>query len=198
MVWGIRRAKERAGGGRRPGDPASSKPDKIFWNRGSGCRTGSTGTPVKVQRKAAVEELVESGDKGNGEDAMKALERICYHMAHDLRGPLRAIQGFSSCLMESYHDALNREGREQLDRISRASIRMEKLIQSLKEYGRLSQRKLVPRPVRLDRVMNAVISNLAAEVKATRARIEMRQPLPELWTSAALLEEILAHLLRNA
>jgi len=48
------------------------------------------GMPVKVQRKAAVEELVESGDKGNGEDAMKALERIC-HLKMPMKGGLEVL-----------------------------------------------------------------------------------------------------------
>jgi CheY-like chemotaxis protein len=129
---------------------------------------------------------------------MEALEQVCYHMSHDLRAPLRAIQGFSSCLTEGYGDVLNEEGREYLQRISGASTRLEKMVEGLRDFGQLSQRKLVPRLVKLERVLGGAIGGLAGEIRSCEAKIGVRQPLPQVWTSALLLEEILTHVLRNA
>src|SRR5206468_217905 len=68
---------------------------------------------------------------------IQSLESVCYHIAHDLRAPLRAMQGFTTMLMSDYARNLDARGEDYARRVAEAAARMDKLIQSLLDYGRL-------------------------------------------------------------
>jgi PAS domain S-box-containing protein len=86
------------------------------------------------------------------------LEAFSYSVSHDLRAPLRAIEGFASALKEDYGDALDETAGEYLQQIMIASTRMNRLVQDLLNYGRLSriemsQQKIAVKPL-LERVLH--------------------------------------------
>jgi len=72
----------------------------------------------------------------------KELEAFSYSVAHDLRAPLRAIDGFSQALLEDHRDSLNDEGKNYLDRVRAAAQRMGQLIDDMLQLSRISRSEL--------------------------------------------------------
>ena len=91
------------------------------------------------------------------------LEAFCYSVSHDLRAPLRGIEGFSRALEEDHADKLNLEGRDYLKRICAASHRMENLITDLLDLSRITRSKMNYKEVDL----SALVKNKALELQET-------------------------------
>ena len=72
----------------------------------------------------------------------KELENFCYSVSHDLKAPLRGIDGYSRLLLESYHECLDEEGRSFLQNVRAATKHMTCLIEDLLAYSKLERRKL--------------------------------------------------------
>lgn len=132
------------------------------------------------------------------QEANSQLEAFSYTVAHDLRAPLRGIQGFADALTEDCHDKLNESGRDYLQRISRAAGRMEQLINDLLAFGRMSRMELVPRAVELDDVLKQALVNLDAGIKQSNARIEIATRLPRVYANATACLQIFQNLISNA
>ena len=94
------------------------------------------------------------------EAAAAELEAFSYSVSHDLRAPLRAIDGFSLVLFEDHSQALNDEARGLLDRIRGASQRMAQLIDDLLDLSRLTRAEMVWRPVDIAALARAVATDL--------------------------------------
>ena len=90
------------------------------------------------------------------------LEAFCYSVAHDLRAPLRGIQGFSQALLEDYARVLDDTGRDYLTRVSSAAMRMSHLIDDLLTLSRISRAPLARVTVDLSSIARLVASELAA------------------------------------
>jgi PAS domain S-box-containing protein len=115
-----------------------------------------------TERKQALAEL--SAAKLAAEAANRELESFSYSVAHDLRTPLRAIDGFSQALTEDYGDRLDAEGRRYLARVRESAQRMAELIDDLLTLSRVTRSEL--RRGRVD------LSALAHTVLATLQRLE--------------------------
>jgi PAS domain S-box-containing protein len=96
------------------------------------------------------------------EAANKELEAFSYSVSHDLRAPLRSIDGFSQVFLEDYGATVPDEGREDLDRVHRATQRMERLIDDMLLLSRVTRREI--------HVQETDISALAADVAEELAR----------------------------
>jgi signal transduction histidine kinase len=81
------------------------------------------------------------------EEVMRELDGFAYTVSHDLRSPLRAMYGFSQALLEDYTRALDATGQDYAARIMESSKRMDRLIQDLLAYSRLSRAEIVLEPV---------------------------------------------------
>jgi len=90
----------------------------------------------------------------------KELEAFSYSISHDLRAPLRALDGFSQALLEDYGDRLDAEGQNYLQRIRAASQRMGQLIDDLLDLARLTRSEMQPAPVDLSNLAQQVVSDL--------------------------------------
>jgi light-regulated signal transduction histidine kinase (bacteriophytochrome) len=101
--------------------------------------------------KAANEQL----QIANGE-----LEAFCYSVSHDLRAPLRGLDGFSQALLEDYGDKLGNDGKNLLQRIRAGSQRMGQLIDDLLNLSRVSRSKLHREPVDLSGIATEVVAGL--------------------------------------
>lgn len=91
---------------------------------------------------AELERQVEERERTNAE-----LEAFSYSVSHDLRAPLRAIEGFASALKEDYGNQLDETAHDYLHEIITASTRMNRLVRDLLEYGRLSRIEIIPEAV---------------------------------------------------
>lgn len=129
----------------------------------------------------------------------KELEAFAYSIAHDLKAPLRGIDGYSRLLLEGYASRLDADGRAFLTHIRQGVSRMGMLIEDLLAYSRLERRALQSGPVELENLARSVVAERAAEIQARG--IELRLELPALTVRAADpdgLGQALRNLLDNA
>lgn len=108
------------------------------------------------------------------EAANSELRAFSYSVAHDLRAPLRAMEGFGTALLEECGEALNERGRDYLDRVVKGSTRMGDLIDALLRLAQLGQRAMREERIDLSRMAKEVASTLAqsAPERAVEWRIE--------------------------
>ena len=129
--------------------------------------------------------------------ANKELESFSYSVSHDLRAPLRAIDGFSAALAEDYSESLDARARGYLDRVRRAAQRMADLIDSL-----LKLAKVARTPITFARVdLSAIAQALAGELRESDPQRSVDvtvEPGLEAQGEPHLLQIVLANLLGNA
>ena len=130
--------------------------------------------------------------------ANQELESFGYSISHDLRAPLRAIYGFSQILASRHRLSLNEEGKQYMDYIVSASVRMEQLINDLQNYARLGKKSLEMRPVSLRSIVDAVYSDLKTELIEAGGDFAIVGDLPHLVADETLLRQIVANLLGNS
>ena len=128
--------------------------------------------------------------------ANKELEAFSYSVSHDLRAPLRIINGFADILVTDYHDKLDDEGKRLLDRIMNNTQRMGKLIDELINLARLSRKEMV----REETDMNKILSNVLEEQNLLwKAEIQVTMPLlPIVKADAGLIQQVWTNLISNA
>ncbi|RYY96655.1 MAG: PAS domain S-box protein, partial [Comamonadaceae bacterium] len=131
-------------------------------------------------------------------EANEELEAFSYTVSHDLRAPLRGLQGFAQAVQEDYAGRLDDQGRDYLGRIMAAARRMESLIQDLLAYGRLSRDELPLREVSLDAAVRVALDHLAGEIERRRAVVQVEGPLPHVRGHPVVLQQVLQNLLGNA
>lgn len=129
------------------------------------------------------------------EESNAELQSFAYSVSHDLRAPLRAIHGFSDALAEDYCERLDAEGQEYLAALSASADRMDRLIEDLLAYSRLSRSELSPHPVPLELAVEEALVLLPAEV---RSHVTVEKPLPCVLGHRPTLVQVLLNLLSNA
>lgn len=132
------------------------------------------------------------------DEANRALQAFGYSVSHDLRAPLRAIQGFAQALLEDNSEELDETGRDYTARIVAASNRMERLIQDLLAYSRLNQGDTDLRVVDLEGVIDEAASGLLDSLRARGGQIAVERPLPAVLAHAPTLTQVVTNLLGNA
>jgi signal transduction histidine kinase len=125
------------------------------------------------------------------------LESFSYSVSHDLRTPLRSIQGFAQILLEEYDDRLEAVGRDYLQRIVAAARRMDTLTEDILSYSRLSRAALELIPISLEDVVEEVLMQLEAEIRDKEAHVTVEKPLPQVMGHYATLVQVVANLLAN-
>jgi two-component system sensor histidine kinase/response regulator len=125
------------------------------------------------------------------------LEAFNYSVSHDLRAPLRPLDGFCSVLLEDYADALDDKGRDYLRRIRAAARRMGELIDDLLELSKVSRAAVRREAVDLAKLARAVVDELRANDPERDVVVEI-EPGLEAQGDARLLQILLENLLRNA
>ena len=127
------------------------------------------------------------------------LETFSYSVSHDLRAPLRAIDGYSRVLLEDHATQLDAEGVRSLNVIRANARRMGLLIDDLLEFSRLSRKELVTAQVDMAALARAAADDLRREpeLAAANATIDIG-PLPPARGDAGLLQQVWANLIGNA
>ncbi len=94
------------------------------------------------------------------ENSNKELEAFAYSVSHDLRSPLRSIEGFSLALLEDYSGKLDGRGVDYLNRVRNATIRMGQLIDDLLKLSRVTRSDMNREPVNLSSIMHTIAESL--------------------------------------
>jgi PAS domain S-box-containing protein len=131
------------------------------------------------------------------EAALAELESFSYSVAHDLRAPLRSLDGFSRILIDDYGERLDETGRGHLLRISAASRRLDRLIENLLKLSRISQSRMERIPVNLSGVAREVAIALQAAQPGRAAEFVIERGLRAVG-DPVLLRALLENLLGNA
>lgn len=129
--------------------------------------------------------------------ANQELESFAYSVSHDLRAPLRSIDGFSRILMERYSSRLDEAGTGYLVRVRKAAGRMGELIDALLKMSRVTRGELKTERVNFSRMAAEVLEELRADDSGHQPQVQVE---PDLFVDgdAALLRNLLYNLLGNA
>ena len=130
-------------------------------------------------------------------EAVAQMEEFSYTVSHDLRGPVRAMHGYATAVLEDFSDRLDSRGREYLERIIRGSNRMDKLIHDVLIYSRLAQNQVELHRVSLNDVVREIIQQYP-EMNDPHAQIIIDKPLAPVWAHESSLVQAISNLMNNA
>lgn len=132
------------------------------------------------------------------ESKNRELETFTYSVSHDLKAPLRGIDGYSRLLLESYSGQLDAEGEDSLRTIRRAVQQMNQLIDDLLAYARLERRSLVPGRVDVAELLEEVIAERWDELQRRGLALTVEMPCQVVSADRDGLTQALRNLLDNA
>ena len=131
------------------------------------------------------------------EETISELEAFSYSVSHDLRAPLRAMQGYSHVLIEDFSDGMDEKAREYIRRILTASERLDQLIQDVLTYSRFTRGDIEVSRVNLEPLVNDIVQQYPA-LQAPRAEVEIHTPLLPVAGHMGSLTQCISNLLTNA
>ncbi len=132
------------------------------------------------------------------EEINEQLKDFVFTVSHDLKAPLRAIQGYADALLEDYKDKLDAPGLVNIERIATAVQRLDTMIQDLLAYSRLSSEQIVIEPVDLEKIIGETIEGLKTEAALKNARFSVEPNLPSAGAHNSILQQVVENLILNA
>ncbi len=132
------------------------------------------------------------------EETVKSLEGVLYHVAHDLRAPLRVMAGFTQILLDSVKSRMDQQGVEAANRIIASARRMDQLIMDLLEFGRLGHIKISLERVDLGHQIGLVLRQLERGIQARQALVDVVWSMPAVRADPEILRLVLMNILNNA
>jgi PAS domain S-box-containing protein len=131
------------------------------------------------------------------QETNKELEAFSYSVSHDLRAPLRSVNGFAEMLRERYKDQFDEEGLRLLGRITNGAQKMGILIDELLALSRLGRKALQISDVNMTEIVHSVLEELNTHNELADYSIEI-SALPNAACDTALLRQVWVNLLSNA
>ncbi|MBU0622321.1 MAG: PAS domain S-box protein [Gammaproteobacteria bacterium] len=131
------------------------------------------------------------------EEANKELEAFSYSVSHDLRTPLRAIDGFSHILLEDYSDKLDDEGKRLLNVVRDNTCRMGQLIDDILKFSRAGRLELNFSEIDMEHLAHFVFEELQPSVTNSKLQMEIEH-LPPARGDSAMMRQVFVNLLSNA
>ncbi|MEP6663930.1 MAG: PAS domain-containing protein, partial [Verrucomicrobiota bacterium] len=138
-----------------------------------------------VERTASLQETIEQ------------LEEFSYSVSHDLRAPLRAMQGYANAVLSDYGDQIGETGKDYLQRIINAGLRMDQLTQDTLAYSKVVRASMPRETVSLDKLVPEIIQHYP-QMHAARAEITVESPLLPVLGNEIWLTQAISNLLTNA
>ena len=135
-------------------------------------------------------------DKSAHESARES-DATTFTLSHDLRAPIRVVEGFTRIVKEDYGRLLDRVGNDHLDRVLGAAARMNLMIDALLTLARLSQQPLARQRVNLSQLAGYVVDDLRRSAPDRVAEVDI-EPGLSAWGDPTLLRLVLENLLGNA
>ena len=130
--------------------------------------------------------------------AVKELETFTYSVSHDLKAPLRGIEGYSRLLLDEHQAQLNEEGRQFLQNIRRAALQMGQLIDDLLSYSRLERRQFSRTRLDLELEVKTILAEFNHEIETHRVAVQIDLQCPFALGESEGLKLVLRNLIDNA
>jgi len=131
------------------------------------------------------------------EAANKELESFSYSVSHDLRAPLRAIDGFSRILFEDYVEKFDDEGKRLVNIIRGNTKKMSNLIDDLLALSRIGRKDIGHADIEMDKLVKAVFDEIKATTPEKKIQFNVK-PLPSARGDAGMIHQVFVNLLTNA
>ncbi len=131
------------------------------------------------------------------EGTNRELESFSYSVSHDLRAPLRAINGFSKILVDEYSKSIDDEGKRLIDVVAANAKKMSLLIDDLLRFSKLNRQSQKIETVDLNLVIGEIIQDVQLQY-TTEGIIKIPEPLPSVKADKALLRQALINIISNA
>ena len=148
-----------------------------------------------TERRRVATELQTRGEMLQA--ANKELEAFSYSVSHDLRAPLRHIDGYAALLSKSAGEALSDKARRYLQTISDSAKQMGQLIDDLLVFSRMGRQDMLRTTVNLDQLVKTVLHDLRLDLQGRTISWTM-QPLPNVLGDPAMLRQVFVNLISNA
>jgi PAS domain S-box-containing protein len=158
--------------------------------------TGSFGISRDITERKQAEEALQKSNY-QLEAANKELEAFSYSVSHDLRAPLRTIDGFSKAVVEDYGEVLPEEGREHLTRVRKAAQYMSQLIDDLLNLSRVTRAPMKSEVINLSKMAQGIIEELQRTQNERKVKF-INKPNLNVRGDSHLLQAVLENLLNNA
>jgi PAS domain S-box-containing protein len=131
------------------------------------------------------------------ETSNKELESFSYSVSHDLRAPVRAMNGFARILLDEHSQELSKEAREYLSIISESARQMGNLVDDLIEFSRLGRRPVYKTAVNTRDLLDSVLETLRPSFEGRNIELVIGE-LPEAYADPILLRQVFLNLVSNA
>ncbi len=128
----------------------------------------------------------------------KELESFTYSVAHDLKGPLREIEGFSSLLEKRFEEAGDPQVRHHIDIIRKSSLRLTHMIDALLKYSRLEQQDLPRTRFNVLEMISSLVIDRQSEIAGSTPQAKVNLPFADLYGEPVSIRQALVNLLDNA
>jgi signal transduction histidine kinase len=176
--------------------PLITAKGKHIWVHAIGSAEMEDGMAVRL--KGAIQDIT-AGKQASDRivQANADLEGFSYSISHDLRTPLRAIDGYSRMLLEDYTDKLDAEGQRLLNVVRANTVRMSKLIDDILHFSRAGRTEMTMSSVDLDALFRQVAEELQSSGQVS-AGIVTIDPLPKVFGDRSLLHQVVENLMTNA
>lgn len=158
------------------------------------------GSNTEIEDQKQAEEVLEhlvAERTATLQETIGELEAFSYSIAHDMRAPLRAMEGFSDILMSEHRHQLDDDGRAHLRRIAAGASRMDKLIQDVLNYSRVMRGPAPLTPLSVEPLLHGIIETYP-QFAADKADIVLDGPFPAVMGNEAMLTQVFSNLLGNA
>ncbi|MCK5838348.1 MAG: PAS domain S-box protein, partial [Bacteroidales bacterium] len=130
-------------------------------------------------------------------EANKELESFSYSVSHDLKAPLRAIDGYAHAIIEDYHDKFDDEGKELLQLIHKNVKNMDQLIKDLLEFSRIGRTVLVISGINMKSLLNDVFMEIYQFIPDRKIQLKIIDFHP-VKSDKRLLQQVILNLMTNA
>lgn len=148
-----------------------------------------------TERRRVADELQRRGELL--EAANKELEAFSYSVSHDLRAPLRHIDGYAALLRKTVDQSLNEKAARYLQTISDAAKQMGQLIDDLLVFSRMGRQDMLQTTVNMDQLIKSILSDLSPDLHGRQISWTIA-PLPEVKGDPSMLRQVFMNLLANA
>lgn len=150
---------------------------------------------VRRMGEEALRDSEKRGDKLRA--AVNELDAFSYSVSHDLRTPLRAIDGFSRILLKHHASELAPEPREYLQAVRDNTVQMGHLVDDLLAFARLNRKQLSKKQVPTRTIVEQVVREVQQQAEGRSVSVSVSD-LPPVWGDAALLKQVFVNLIDNA